>query len=138
MTVAEITAILKNAGIEEAAHEAFLIMEHFSKKSRAYLIADKDFSFTSKEMEKAVQKRSERYPLQYIFGEWEFCGLPFAVNENAKVYLDISLNRFTTVFPACGSSNSAIELTIAELKQYSNYIKMVDVCKNWQNEEEQV
>lgn len=74
----------------------------------------------------------------------ELCGhavggvCPFAVNENAKVYLDISLNRFTTVFPACGSSNSAIELTIEELQKYSNYIKTIDVCKAWQNEEEQV
>ena len=58
--------------------------------------------------------------------------------ENAKVYLDISLNRFDTVFPACGSSNSAIELTIEELQKYSHYIKTVDVCKAWQNETEQI
>ena len=44
---------------------------------------------------------------------------PFAVNKDVKVYLDISLKRFETVFPACGSSNSAIELTIPELQQYS-------------------
>ena len=73
----------------------------------------------------------------------ELCGhavggvCPFAVKETAAVYLDESLNRFATVFPACGSSNSAIEFTIDELKKYSNFIKMVDVCKNWQNEEEQ-
>ncbi len=54
---------------------------------------------------------------------------PFAVKENVKVYLDESLKRFQTVFPACGSSNSAIELTIPELEKYSNYIKWVDVCK---------
>ena len=56
---------------------------------------------------------------------------PFAVNEGVQVYLDISLKRFATVFPACGSSNSAIELTIPELEQYSRYIKWVDVCKAW-------
>ncbi len=54
---------------------------------------------------------------------------PFAVKENVKVYLDESLKRFQTVFPACGSSNSAIELTIPELEKYSNYIRWVDVCK---------
>ncbi|MCM1536385.1 MAG: YbaK/EbsC family protein [Clostridium sp.] len=54
---------------------------------------------------------------------------PFAVNEGVDVYLDVSLKRFETVFPACGSSNSAIELTIPELEQYSGYIKWVDVCK---------
>lgn len=55
---------------------------------------------------------------------------PFAVNDGAEVYLDESLKRFETVFPACGSSNSAIELTIEELEKYSNYIKWVDVCKS--------
>lgn len=54
---------------------------------------------------------------------------PFAVNPGVKVYLDDSLKRFSTVFPACGSSNSAIELTIPELEKYSNSIKWVDVCK---------
>ena len=54
---------------------------------------------------------------------------PFGINENVKVYLDESLKRFNTVFPACGSSNSAIELTISELEKYSNFIEWVDVCK---------
>lgn len=58
---------------------------------------------------------------------------PFAVNDNVLVYLDISLKRFNTVFPACGSSNSAIELTIEELGKYSNFIKWVDVCKIREN-----
>jgi prolyl-tRNA editing enzyme YbaK/EbsC (Cys-tRNA(Pro) deacylase) len=54
---------------------------------------------------------------------------PFAVNDGVGVYLDISLKRFTTVYPACGSSNSAIELTIPELEEYSNCKEWVDVCK---------
>lgn len=54
---------------------------------------------------------------------------PFAVNEGVKIYLDETLKRFTTVFPAAGSSNSAIELTIAELEKYSKYIEWIDVCK---------
>ena len=57
---------------------------------------------------------------------------PFAVKEGVKVYLDESLKRFETVFPACGSSNSAIELTIAELEQYSQFDSWVDVCKDWE------
>ena len=56
---------------------------------------------------------------------------PFAVNEGVAVYLDESLKRFETVFPACGSSNSAIELTPEELERYSNAIAWVNVCKNW-------
>lgn len=54
---------------------------------------------------------------------------PFAVNDGVKVYLDESLKRFETVFPACGSSNSAVELTIAELEKFSNPISWVDVGK---------
>ncbi len=56
---------------------------------------------------------------------------PFAVNEGVTVYLDESLKRFETVFPACGSSNSAIELTIKELEQYSAFAAWIDVCKGW-------
>lgn len=54
---------------------------------------------------------------------------PFAVNEGVEIYLDISLKRFSTVFPACGSSNSAIELSLQELEEYSGFIKWIDVCK---------
>ncbi len=57
---------------------------------------------------------------------------PFAVKEDVKVYLDVSLKRFETVFPACGSSNSAIELTIPELEKYSGYLEWVDVCKEYE------
>ncbi len=54
---------------------------------------------------------------------------PFAVNDGVAVYLDESLRRFETVFPACGSSNSAIELSIPELEKYSLSLGWVDVCK---------
>ena len=54
---------------------------------------------------------------------------PFAVNAGVAVYLDESLKRFETVFPACGSSNSAIELTIPELEQHAGFPQWVDVCK---------
>ena len=57
---------------------------------------------------------------------------PIAVNEGVKVYLDESLRRFSTVYPACGSSNSAIELTIPELEKHSGMEAWVDVCKGWQ------
>ncbi len=57
---------------------------------------------------------------------------PFAVKEGVKVYLDVSIRRFQTVFPAAGSSNSAIELTIPEMERYSGCCEWVDVCKAWQ------
>lgn len=56
---------------------------------------------------------------------------PFAVNEGVRVYLDSSLKRFETVFPACGSSSSAMELTLPELEKYSNSTGWIDVCKGW-------
>ncbi|MCD8301133.1 MAG: YbaK/EbsC family protein [Clostridiales bacterium] len=56
---------------------------------------------------------------------------PFAVNPGVTVYLDKSLKRFRTVFPACGSSNSAIELTIPEMEKYSGFTQWIDVCKGW-------
>ena len=54
---------------------------------------------------------------------------PFALPEDAEVYLDVSLREYPTVFPACGSSNSAIELTSEDLVRYSGSIGWVDVCK---------
>lgn len=59
---------------------------------------------------------------------------PFAVKEGVAVYLDVSMKRFETVFPAAGSSNSAIELTIPELETYSVFADWVDVCKAWQDD----
>ncbi len=56
---------------------------------------------------------------------------PFGIKEGVAVYLDESLKRFETVFPACGSGNSAIELSIGELERYSGYTAWVDVCKGW-------
>ncbi|WP_458413565.1 YbaK/EbsC family protein [Schinkia sp. CFF1] len=57
---------------------------------------------------------------------------PFGLANDLAVYPDVSLKRFVTVFPACGSTNSAIELTIDELLQYSAAKEWVDVCKDWE------
>ncbi|MBR6089560.1 MAG: YbaK/EbsC family protein, partial [Anaerolineaceae bacterium] len=57
---------------------------------------------------------------------------PFAVNDGVAVYLDRSLQRFTTVFPAAGSASSAIELTLPELEKYSGCRSWIDVCKGWE------
>lgn len=54
---------------------------------------------------------------------------PFAVNKGVTVYLDESLKAYNTVFPACGSSNSAIELNMDELEKYSLSTAWIDVCK---------
>lgn len=58
---------------------------------------------------------------------------PFAVNDGVKIYLDESLKKYDTVFPACGSGNSAIEVTIEELERFSGFEAWVDVCKTAQS-----
>lgn len=63
---------------------------------------------------------------------------PFAVNDGVRVYLDESLRRFDTVYPAAGSSNSAIELNMQELEEHSGSEAWVDVCKGWANDTVQV
>ena len=61
----------------------------------------------------------------------------FALPDGVKTYLDVSLQRFETVFPAAGSSNSAIEMTCADMEKYSsNFVEWVDVCKAWREEEQ--
>lgn len=56
---------------------------------------------------------------------------PFAVNEGVEVYLDESLRRFESVYPAAGSGNSAIQMTMADLEKYSGSSQWIDVCKGW-------
>lgn len=58
---------------------------------------------------------------------------PFGIPDGVAVFLDASLRRFETVFPACGSANSAIELTIPELERFSAFQAWVDVCKGWES-----
>ncbi len=60
---------------------------------------------------------------------------PFGLKSDLEVYLDESMKRFETVFPACGSTNSAIELSLEELVEFSNSRKWVDVCKGWEQAE---
>ncbi len=61
---------------------------------------------------------------------------PFAVNQGVEIYLDDSLKRFETVFPACGSSNSAIELSMEELERYSGFADWVDVGKGYSKQQD--
>ncbi|KAG5486981.1 hypothetical protein CUR178_08408 [Leishmania enriettii] len=61
---------------------------------------------------------------------------PFGLNDDVKVYLDVSLKRFPYVYPAAGTTNTAIKVTLDELEQYaSNAIEWVDLCEEWWPEE---
>ena len=76
-----LTAALAAAGIEEADWEARLLLERFALVSAATLLADRHRVFDSPTLDAAVDQRLTRYPLQYVLGEWDFCGLTFTVNE---------------------------------------------------------
>ncbi|WP_251550722.1 YbaK/EbsC family protein [Neobacillus muris] len=58
---------------------------------------------------------------------------PFGLKNTLDVYLDVSMKRFQTLFPACGSNNSAIELTCQEIEEYSFAKRWIDVCKDWED-----
>ncbi|MBQ4353274.1 MAG: peptide chain release factor N(5)-glutamine methyltransferase [Clostridia bacterium] len=82
MTLSDIAEMLTDAGIEGAVYEAQLLVCHFAGLSRAALLAERrDRDYDIPALTEAVYKRASRYPLQYILGTWEFCGLPFAVSE---------------------------------------------------------
>ena len=83
--------------------------------------------------EKATMLRAEETEAQTGHAVGGVC--PFAVpNPDVQVFLDVSLNRFATVFPACGSSNSVIELTLDELFTCAKAAGWVDVCSAWNGE----
>lgn len=85
MTYTQICDALMDAGIENAEFEALLLINFFCKKSRAEIFAEPEFHYTDKALFDAVDKRCERYPLQYIFGEWDFYGETYTVNENCLI-----------------------------------------------------
>jgi len=81
MTLSEIAKKLTEGGIdhEAARFEARLLVAHITKKTPAQILADPLADYDSPALIEAVEKRAGRYPLQYIVGEWEFCGLPIKV-----------------------------------------------------------
>ncbi len=85
MTYKEICSILREAGIENAETEASLLINFFCHKSRAEILAFPQAEYNDKSLFEAIDKRCERYPLQYIFGEWYFYGETYTVDENCLI-----------------------------------------------------
>lgn len=85
MTLREIEKILAGAGIEAAKHEAMLIAARVSGRSAASLLAEPELLIDDGALVPIVTKRRERYPLQYLLGEWEFCGLDFKVTPDCLI-----------------------------------------------------
>ena len=96
------------------------------------IVASGDAKVDNGKFKAYFNTKAKMYPFLEVA---EICGhaaggvCPFAVNDGVKIYLDETLKRFESVFPAAGSSNSVIELTLEELEKYAEYIEWIDVCK---------
>lgn len=128
-----------SATVKEAAI-ALKTEEGEIAKTLSFLVNDKpvlivtagDSKIDNAKYKKRFQEKAHMIPPNLVneYIGHEIGGVcPFAVKEAVTIYLDESLKRFTHVYPACGSSNSAIKLTISELEKISNYKDWIDVCK---------
>ena len=99
------------------------------------VVAAGDARIDNKKFKEMFHTKAKLLPLEEVesYNGHKVGGVcPFGVKEGVRVYLDESLKRFSSVFPACGSSNSAIELSLPELEQYSRFLGWIDVCKDWE------
>lgn len=131
---------VSSATVEEAA-KAINCKEEEIIKTLSFIVNDKpiliavagDSKIDNSKFKAEFHTKAKMIPLGSVaelIGHAVGGVCPFGINKNVDVYLDNSLKRFTTVYPACGSSNSAVKLTLDELKKTSNYKKWVDVCKD--------
>ena len=96
------------------------------------IVASGDSKIDNSKYKKEFGTKSKMIPfddVENLIGHYVGGVCPFGINENVEVYLDESLKQYDIIYPACGSSNSAVKLTVNELETTSNYIKWVDVCK---------
>lgn len=128
-----------SATVEEAA-KALNCTEGEIAKTLSFLVEEKpilivvagDKKIDNSKYKGEFHKKAKMIPFDQVEG---FIGhkvggvCPFGIKDNVDVYLDESLKKYETVYPACGSSNSAVKLSIPELEQASNYKKWIDVCK---------
>lgn len=130
---------VSSATVELAAQALHCAPERIAK-TLSFLVEEKailivaagDGKIDNKKFKETFHTKAKMIPaeqVELLVGHAVGGVCPFGILEGVKVYLDESLKRFETVYPACGSSNSAIELTIEELERYSGFESWVDVCK---------
>lgn len=133
---------VSSATVEQAA-KAINCKEEEIAKSMSFLVEEKpilivvagDCKIDNSKFKAEFHTKAKMLPfdsVEELIGHAVGGVCPFGVNENVDIYLDNSLKRFEIVYPACGSSNSAVKLTLSELEKTSGYKKWVDVCKNMQ------
>ena len=131
---------VSSATVEEAA-KAIGCEEKEIAKTLSFIVDDKpilivvagDCKIDNSKYKAEFHKKAKMIPfdeVEELIGHSVGGVCPFGIKEGVTVYLDESLKRFDTIYPACGSQNSAAKLTIGELEKASNYKKWVDVCKH--------
>lgn len=130
-TVREAAEALGCKDAEIAKTMAFLVDD-----SPILIVASGDKKIDNSKFKQTFHTKAKMIPseeLETLVGHTAGGVCPFGINPGVKVYLDVSLKEFDTVYPACGTSNSAVKLTIPELEEASNYVEYVDVCKKPEN-----
>lgn len=124
----------------ELAAKALNCEEALIAKTLSFLVGEQpilivtagNMKIDNSKYKKTFHKKAKMIPfndVEKIIGHETGGVCPFGINDGIDVYLDESLKQYEYVYPACGSSNSAIKLNIKELEEYSNYKEWVDVCK---------
>ena len=131
------------ATVREAA-EALQCEDAQIAKTMAFLVNDEpilivasgDKKIDNQKFKQTFHTKAKMIPfdeLDSLVGHAAGGVCPFGIHDGVKVYLDVSLKEFDTVYPACGTSNSAVKLAMPELEEASNYVEYVDVCKKPEN-----
>lgn len=131
---------VSSATVEEAA-KAVNCKEEEIAKTLSFIVEDKpilivvagDKKIDNSKYKAEFHTKAKMIPFENVeelIGHEVGGVCPFGIKKDVQVYLDTSLKRFPIIYPACGSSNSAIKLTIEELEKVSNYNKWIDVCKS--------
>ena len=126
-TVKEAADVIKCSEGEIAKTLSFLVND-----KPILIVASGDAKIDNSKFKQEFSTKAKMIPfddVERLIGHAVGGVCPFGINEGVKVYLDDSLKRFKEVYSACGSSNSAIKLTIEELEKSANYIKWINVCK---------
>lgn len=131
-----------SATVEQAANALGCKPEHIAKtmsfktkEGPILIVCAGDAKIDNKKYKSVFGQKEKMIPaneVEELIGHLPGGVCPFAIKENVKVYLDVSLKRFEKVYPAAGNGHSAIELTIKELETISKADSWVDVCNNWQ------
>ena len=131
-----------SATVEQSANALGCKPEHIAKtmsfktkEGPILIVCAGDAKIDNKKYKSVFGQKAKMIPaneVEELIGHLPGGVCPFAIKENVKVYLDVSLKRFEKVYPAAGNGHSAIELTIKELETISKADSWVDVCNNWQ------